>query len=190
MGLMEEQSKQRARKINLQKQILGVVSAVGIVGVALVTPNVFVSLHKLGLMPTKRHGQSINRARDRLIKKGLLTRKDGFLRVTPRGEATLQMLQLEDYRLRRPRRWDKKWRVLIFDIPEYRRSVRQKLRHTLITIGFERLQDSVWVYPYDCEDLIALLKADFKVGKDILYMIVDELEGDARLKKHFGLYSP
>jgi len=54
-------------------------------------------------------------------------------------------------------------------------------------IGFVHLQDSVWTYPYDCEDLIVLLKADFKIGKDILYMIVDELEGDWRLRKEFGL---
>ena len=54
-------------------------------------------------------------------------------------------------------------------------------------IGFVRLQDSVWVYPYDCEDLIVLLKADFKIGKDVLYMIVDEMEGDTHLRKEFGL---
>ena len=54
-------------------------------------------------------------------------------------------------------------------------------------IGFVRLQDSVWVYPYDCEDLIVLLKADFKIGKDVLYMIVDELQGDWERRKEFGL---
>ena len=52
--------------------------------------------------------------------------------------------------------------------------------------GFVRLQDSVWIYPYDCEDFMVLLKADFKIGKDVLYMIVDELEGDGRLRKEFG----
>lgn len=54
-------------------------------------------------------------------------------------------------------------------------------------IGFIRLQDSVWIYPYDCEDLLTLLKADLKVGKDLLYMIVDSLEGDAKIRLFFGL---
>jgi len=76
---------------------------------------------------------------------------------------------------------------LIFDIPEYRRSLREKMRRTLTVIGFKRLQDSVWIYPYDCEDLITLLKADFRIGRDVLYMIVDQLEGDQRLCKEFGL---
>ena len=53
--------------------------------------------------------------------------------------------------------------------------------------GIRRLQDSVWVYPYDCEDIITLLKTDFGVGKYLLYMIVDELENDKHLREDFGL---
>src|SRR3989344_5509248 len=50
-----------------------------------------------------------------------------------------------------------------------------------------KLQNSVWVYPYDCEDFISLLKADFKIGKDVLYIIVEKLENDWHLRKFFNL---
>ena len=53
--------------------------------------------------------------------------------------------------------------------------------------GFIRLQDSVWVYPYDCEDLIALAKANFRIGFDVLYMIVERIERDTHLREHFAL---
>lgn len=86
-----------------------------------------------------------------------------------------------------PERWDRKWRLLIFDIREKRKSCRDKLRLTLVNLGFIRLQNSVWVYPYDCEEYIALLKADFKIGKELLYIIADEVEGDHVLKRYFGL---
>jgi DNA-binding transcriptional regulator PaaX len=76
---------------------------------------------------------------------------------------------------------------LIFDIPEYRKSTRDRIRETLRIIGFVRLQDSVWAYPYDCEDLITLLKADFKIGKDMLYLVVEAMENDASLRRHFGI---
>ena len=65
--------------------------------------------------------------------------------------------------------------------------MRAKIRDTLQSIGFSRLQDSVWIYPYDCEALITLFKADLRIGKDMLYMIVDELEYDAPIRKRFGL---
>jgi len=50
-----------------------------------------------------------------------------------------------------------------------------------------RLQNSVWVYPYDCEDLITLLKADFEIGKEVLYVIADKIENEKVLLKDFGL---
>ena len=114
----------------------------------------------------------------------------GLLKLTPKGEAKLRQLELHEYKIKKPKQWDKKGRVLIFDIREERRPLRDKIRRTLITIGFVRLQDSVWVYPHDCEDLITLLKADFKIGKDVLYMIVDTIENDVWLKKHFSISTP
>ena len=53
--------------------------------------------------------------------------------------------------------------------------------------GFLQLQQSVWVYPHDCEDLVALLKADLHIGKDVLYLIVEKIERDAWVRKHFGI---
>jgi len=52
---------------------------------------------------------------------------------------------------------------------------------------FFRLQDSVWVFPYDCEDFMALPKADLRVGRNVLYVIVEKIENDKHLNEHFGL---
>ena len=77
--------------------------------------------------------------------------------------------------------------MVIYDIKEKRRGVRGKLRDTLSTFGFYKLQASTWVYPYECEELIILLKADFKIGTEVLYVIVEKIENDQKLKDHFGL---
>lgn len=53
------------------------------------------------------------------------------------------------------------------------------------SFGFYRLQDSVWVYPYDCEDVIGLLKTNLGLGSAVLYMIVEKIENDRRLREHF-----
>ena len=109
------------------------------------------------------------------------------MHLTSKGEARLRQLELHDFKLKKQKRWDRKWRMLIFDIPEYRRVLRNKVRATLTAIGFVHLQHSVWVYPFPCEDFIALLKADFKIGKDLLYLIVDSIENDRELRKRFNL---
>lgn len=40
---------------------------------------------------------------------------------------------------------DNSWTLVIFDIPENSRSVRDAFRNSLISIGFGKLQDSIWV---------------------------------------------
>lgn len=189
MAQLEESAKKRKRRKDVTSFVLGTVALTGMLGVAMVAPNVLSAMGKLGLVPGRRQKEIINRTRDRLIKSGLLER-DGFkVRLTAKGEVALRRLQIREFKQDQPKRWDGKWRVLIFDIPNRRKGLRDKVRHTLRSIGFVKLQDSVWAYPHDCEDLIVLLKADFKVGKDMLYMIVEELEGDWLLKKHFGIRS-
>ncbi len=188
MGDLEKSAKQKAKRKHITSIILGTVGVAGVIGIALVAPNVLGAMGKMGIIPTGRQKEIINRARDRMLKQGLLRRENGLLRLTPKGHDKLRFLKARESAMRRPRRWDKRWRILIFDIPEYRAGLRDKIRHTLEHIGFVRLQDSVWAYPYDCEDLVALLKADFKIGKDLLYMIVEELEGDKQLKVHFDIH--
>lgn len=186
MGTIEESGRKRKRKRDLKYAILAVAKASALIGLAVMAPNMPQALEKMGLLPHASKGRStIGRARRLLVKKGLLSEKDGKLNLTPRGSSALAVLEAQ-YSIKKPSRWDGRWRVLAFDVPEYRKGIRDKIRRTLIHIGFVRLQDSVWAYPYDCEDLILLLKADFKIGKDVLYMIVDELEGDGRLRREFG----
>lgn len=188
MGVMEKESRKRTRNHNLQKIVLQTIAGVGVLSVALVAPNVIQAFQKLGFIPKPRQREIINISRYRLVKAGLLARNErGYLRLTKKGDAKLRQLELHDYKIKTPTRWDRKWRLLSFDIPEARGNLRDKVRLTLRTIGFERLHNSTWVYPHDCEDLITLLKADFKIGKDLLYIIADKIENDGWLKQQFDL---
>ena len=194
MGKLEQKSAKRGRgkgrsskRQYLQKAILSSIALVGMLGVGLVAPNVLGAMAKLGIIPIKRQKEYISNSCRRLLRQGLLREENGCLSITPEGSSLLRHLQLQDIRLKKPKRWDGKWRVLIFDIPQTKNLLRDKLRRTLMAIGFIRLQDSVWIYPYDCEDLITLLKTDFRVGDQMLYMIVDSLENDDQVKEDFDL---
>lgn len=187
MGVQEKSSRARTRRLKIQKVVLQSVAVAGVLSVALLAPNALQILKLFGVSKKRNFTQAINTSRRRLVAAGLLRYEDGFLRITEKGERKLREIERRNYQLPQPKRWDKKWRVLIFDIPERRKSVRDKVRLTLTAIGFKRLQNSVWVYPYDCEDLITLLKADFKIGRDLLYLIVDSIENDAILRDWFDI---
>ena len=188
MGILEKEVAQGVRKERVQKAILYSVAAVGVLSVGLLAPNVLQALKMFGWRPHKRQSEVIARCRTKLIRRDLIEKdKRGFLRLTSLGEIRLRELERREHKIPKPKRWDKKWRALIFDIPDKRIGLRDKLRNTLSSIGFVKLQRSVWIYPYDCEELVALLKADFRIGIDLLYLIIDKIENDKKLREHFGL---
>ncbi len=189
MGILEKESKKRAQKENVQKIILSVIKNVGLLSVALISPSVVGAFSKLGVI--RKDNYWVKRSIDRLVEKGLIkfekTENGIFARLTTKGERRLYQMY-DKGELPRPRKWDGKWRIIIYDLKEERKALREKLRRTIESFGFLKLQDSVWVYPYDCEDLITLMKADFKIGKDVLYIIADKVENDKFLKKEFGIF--
>lgn len=132
----------------------------------------------------------IRQAFHRLEKKGLIRRDQqrGRFVLTAEGKAYAKKLDGYDRILiQKPRTWDGKWRVVIFDIWERRRSVRNRLRVLLQKIGFVRVQDSVWAYPYDCEEVLAFIRTELKLGGGVVYLIAEGIESDASLRAKFNL---
>lgn len=186
MGKLEESNKRKVKRGEIQKLILETVKLAGILSVSLVAPNVIGAMGKLGILANKRQGEVVRSSAYKLVKKGLLKFNGKFYELTNEGEKKLRQFEFRGYKLSSTEKWDGKWRVVIFDIAEKKRGVRDQVRSILISAGFLRLQNSVWVYPYDCEDIIGLIKTDLGVGKDILYMIVDEIENDKYLREEFS----
>ena len=188
---IEAAVRSRIRRTRINKAVVTSLAITGGVAVALVAPSVLGAMGKLGLINPRQKRQGVEKSLSRLIRHGYVILEDGdrgtHVRLTEKGERYAAMLGEGKLVPKKPRRWDKKWRMLIFDIPERRRRVRGQIRASLIHMGFYRLQDSVWIYPYDAEDLVTLLKADFKIGKDVLYVIADAIEHDLPLRQHFGL---
>jgi len=116
-----------------------------------------------------------------------MTEKGKCVQLTNEGKRKFGELLSRSPDSRKHKRWDGRWRVVIYDIHENRKVLRSRLQRTIQAFGFSKLQQSVWVYPYDCEELIILLKAEFKIGKDVLYMVVEKIENDTMLKEYFGL---
>ena len=184
MMLMNQQ-KRRSRSF-IKNAVLSSLALAGLLSLALIAPNAVQLLAPF--LKKKGTKAAINNAVHRLSRQGLIifekTNRGTFVRLTKKGELYLQTHISQPTK---PKFWDGKWRILIFDIREQRRATRDQLRRSLIGYGFKYLQKSVWVYPYDCEDLIVLLKADFKIGKDVLYIVAEKIENDLWLKKYFNL---
>lgn len=189
MGHMGNLEKEVARRIRIGKVQRGVLSAVGIAGVLLVSVVAPNTLSLLGKVLNRRSAFRIRSVASNLVTRGLISFETNggkrYMRLTRAGQRYLD--ERKRYSVATPKHWDGKWRIVSFDIEQKRSAQRTRLRQTLREIGFERLQDSVWVFPYDCEDLITLLKTDYGLGKEVLYIIADTIENDRALRGRFGL---
>ena len=177
-------------KIDFKKIILMTVATAGILAVAVIAPNALQIL-KPFLKHKKKYSLNyyLNQKAKNLVKDGLLKidveNGKQFLSLTEKGERKLLHYKITDKK--KNIKWDGRWRVVIFDVWENVRSKRNLLREEIRNFGFIQLQRSVWIYPYECADFVELLKTDLSFGRNIRYMIVEKLDHDENLKKHFSL---
>jgi len=85
-------------------------------------------------------------------------------------------------------KWDRKWRIVIFDIWESQKRIRDLLRAKLKWMGFKELQKSVWVFPYNVEkeirEILDLCHLDI-IG-DVRFLTVEKMSDDEDLRAEFG----
>ena len=111
-----------------------------------------------------------------------------YISLTPKGKKQAGKYQIDDLEIRRPKKWDEKWRILIFDISEKHKLKREVLRGKIKQLGMYKLQDSVWVYPYEFKKEMDVLRNFFKISQDELKIITaTDIENDLRAKVFFGL---
>lgn len=172
--------------------MLATLAVVGLITIAAVAPGIGPALKLFGIGKKKPYPRAnIKNAVSRLHRKGLIgfQFRDGqkYISLTEEGRKKLAEYENVGAVLKLPEKWDKKWRIVTFDIPEKARSIRISIRRELSRAGFIRLQDSVWIYPYECEEYVALLKAEKRIGKSLLYVVAERVEYDTPLKKLFNL---
>jgi len=114
-------------------------------------------------------------------------RKNGTIIIvlTEKGKELALKYDMEKMRIKPVAKWDGKWRVVIFDIPEKQKGRRDALRFCLKKLNFYELQKSVWIFPFDCQKEIQRLTQVFEIEKFVNYMQVDFIDNNNVIKKHF-----
>lgn len=193
-GSIEERVSRRAKKNQIKNAIL--LSAYAAVGVSMLImmPNAVRLLKHVEKVvgPSPRLKRRVSQKYSELIAQGIFRRVDGprgpRIDLTEKGMKIAEGLaQREEVSPKAQRKWDKKWRIIMFDVWERRRAVRDELRETLKEVGFVKVQNSAWAYPYPCEKLLVFLRVHLKLGRGVLYIVADEIEHDEQLRKHFNL---
>lgn len=194
MGKGRRRALATGARVPLQSIILRTLFVTGVVGTALLAPNAIRLFKHIdrGASKRKRLYQRIDQARNRLARRGLIrvtgTERNTEITLTEQGKRALETVFANNYAIPEPAFWDGKWRIIMFDVREKRKRVRNTLRAMLRGAGFVWVQDSVWIHPYPCDEFVELMRSHLKSGVgEVLHITADAFAGDTRLREHFDL---
>ena len=107
------------------------------------------------------------------------------VKTTAFGKHQAEKYILDEVSIKIPKKWDKQWRVIIFDIPADKQKNRLAFLSKLKVLGFIMLQKSVWVHPFECKDEISVLARAFEIDTHIQHLLCNSISAGEYLKEEF-----
>lgn len=157
------------------------------IAASLIAPRLPYEILKYYMKNKKFNKNRFNRDLWRLRKRGDITMKKDSVKITQKGKDRIINYQLEELKIRKPKRWDKKWRLVIFDIPESRKDIRDLLSRKLKDLGFLRYQKSVFICPYPCQNEINYINGLLMTSPYVKLLTAIKIDDAGHFMKKFNL---
>lgn len=189
------QEQEEERKEITKEIFLGILRTGAVLGLAIFAPGVLKVFKDFGDNDEWReyYPSSVEKVTKRLYRRGYVKvkyeRGKPVVIITDKGRVEVLKYDLDKLEIKPMKNWDGKWRLVIFDIAEKYRNVRDLIREKLKQIGFYQLQESVFIFPYPCEKEIKYLREVLEVPHSIKLIRADRIENDSDLRKIFQLPS-
>lgn len=182
----------RKPKSEIVKDVLSLLITTGAIVIAAnspyFVPNIIRKYEKWKKYPNRKVSDTFYRLRRRGLIDIQTVNHQIYISLTPEGRNKAGIFQIDKLKLTRPKRWDKKWRILMFDIPQEKRISREALRGKLKELGFFMFQKSVWIYPFECRAEMELLQDFFGLSNsEIRLVIAENIGDDSILRQNFNL---
>lgn len=136
--------------------------------------------------------RELGRAIHRLYESKLIyykEEKDGAVSIVlnREGKKVALRYKLDELSILKPQHWDRRWRVILFDIPETERALRDSLRSRLRQLGTMEFQKSVFVHPYDCRDEVDFIIEVYNARRYVRFIEAVHIDNEFHLKRKFHL---
>ena len=171
------------------KAVLSTALAVGFIAVALAAPNA-VQLFTYFKPKNAVERNRIKKSLSRLERQGYIKQKDnldGYFVLTAEGKMKAMRYQIENTKIAQQKKWDGKWRLVMFDIPEEKKKARQAINYALKKIGCVHYQKSVFITPFPCAKEIDFIGETFNAREHIRIVVAEQIEDAGVFEKKFGL---
>ncbi len=159
----------------ITKDVLKWIVTAGVICIGAGSPYLIPALIKDYKRWKKYKSRQVTNAFYRLKKKGFINIKEVnhqiYISLTKEGKKMAGKYQIDDLKIEKPKTWDGKWRLIMFDIPSNCKIKREAFRGKLKEFGFYSIQKSVWVCPYPCDKEVRLLREFLGLSIKILELL-------------------
>ena len=107
--------------------------------------------------------------------------------ITRAGERVVKHVDITALKLFSPPTWDQKWRVIVFDVPNYKSKNRAAFREKIKELGFQLVQKSVWVYPHESREAIMILRKFYDIEDYVTYLETTHSEDEDKWLRNFHM---
>jgi phenylacetic acid degradation operon negative regulatory protein len=111
---------------------------------------------RLGLSRMSRYGVF------KIRRKG----RRSYYSLSPKGMHRMEKGKVRAFDVKH-KKWDGRWRLVVYKVPETLRTLRDKLRTELCNMGFASLSASVWISPHNLRSQIAGIVKEIGVTKNV-----------------------
>ncbi len=172
-----------------QKTLLLILGGVGL-SLAMTPKQYFRVIREVSDEWKKINQRALEKAISSLYKSKLIKERenpDGSLTMvlTEKGKKKIITFNIDNMKIKKPKAWDKKWRIVLFDIPEKHKKAREAIRDILKKLGFYKYQESVFIHPYLCNDEIDFVTEYFDIRPYVRIITAESLDNELHLKKIF-----
>ncbi|MBI2121580.1 MAG: hypothetical protein HYT98_00505 [Candidatus Sungbacteria bacterium] len=115
--------------------------------------------------------------------------KDGTVSVVLNrdGRKVALKYKIGEMKILKPPRWDYKWRVVLFDIPQTQAKLRDALRQRFKQLGLIEFQKSVFIHPYECRNEIDFVIELYNARRFVRFIEATKVDNELHLKNKFRL---
>lgn len=179
----------RKPKSEIAKDLLRLLATSGLICFAATSPYFGVNLVR-GIKRWKKYkkrnvADNLRKLRKRGCIETKMVNRQIYINLTDEGKKLAGWMQIDALSITQPKKWDGKWRIVIFDISQLKKFYREVFRGKLKELGFQQLQKSVWIHPFDCKDEITLLRDFCNLTEKEIRLITSESIGDDRQLRNY-----
>ncbi|MEK7127175.1 MAG: CRISPR-associated endonuclease Cas2 [Patescibacteria group bacterium] len=107
--------------------------------------------------------------------------------LTDKGCKKVLEGSVEEMVINKPPVWDHKWRIVLYDIFDKKKNIRDHFRKCLTSAGFFEIQKSVYIHAYPCEKEIEYLKTYLGLAGEVKVIIAEKIEDDDKFRSYFDV---